>query len=317
MGLYENVLGLKTPPKMPSGEKGAIEDSNLAVCFHQLRVALGQVAFAFELDPRCFAHPHSRPRIYMPSFEMAWLQELGLGVETLYKHLATTITKISNGWGLVPMEKFLLDVDHPIVEVAMLAASEKSHDDDEDGEAEEVAWAQKHHDMAKKTGDDWTRHFVVTEEDRDLFPAVNQLTWRNRDVLATKGITLKTKGLRVVELSQTFGRGFDKTKCIGCLTPSFKAWLTDYNRFILGAEALSMQGISYSEDAGGHSALVDYTDSFLLDLAGNAFHAGCCCGMLLSMFVSVGYGYLPVEVGRANKHSEPLYGGAHPHARGS
>ena len=88
-------------------------------------------------------------------------------------------------------------------------------------------------------------------------------------------------------------------KCIGCLTPSFKAWLTNYNRFILGAEALGMQGISYSEEPGGHPKLVDFADSFLLDVAGNAFHAGCCCAIFLSMFVSVGYGYLQQEMGSA------------------
>ena len=72
MGLYENVVGLASPPKSQSvdGLKFTVHDSNLAATMEALQEVLNQIAFVFQVDPRNFGHPQSRPRLYLPAFHM-------------------------------------------------------------------------------------------------------------------------------------------------------------------------------------------------------------------------------------------------------
>lgn len=104
LGLYENVKGLTSAPTQADGSKGTIYESNLAVCLAQLSEKLGQVAYAFELDPRSYGHPQSRPRVWIPSFDKELLDDLNLAPDALWNSLKATLVKISNGYGIVPVE---------------------------------------------------------------------------------------------------------------------------------------------------------------------------------------------------------------------
>jgi hypothetical protein len=62
------------------------------------------------------------------------------------------------------------------------------------------------------------------------------------------------------------------------LTASSRFYLSDRCRLLNGIEALAALGIHYGPHQG---RLLDFKDSFLVDLAGNAFHGWCCAPTLL------------------------------------
>lgn len=149
-------------------------------------------------------------------------------------------------------------------------------------------WVQQHYEVALAQGLDWSKQFTFTDEDAEKFPALKELTLRMKDILGAKGVRLSEEKLRVIELSQSMGRGFERENSVGCCTPKWRPWLTTQNRFVVGHEALYLQGISYSDKPGGHEDLLEFDSSFLTDLAGNAFHAGQCSAMIVAMFCALG-----------------------------
>ena len=72
MVLYENVLGLDSPPSSQSVDslQFTVHDLNLAATMEAMQEVLNQIAFVFQVDPRNFGHPQSRPRLYLPAFQM-------------------------------------------------------------------------------------------------------------------------------------------------------------------------------------------------------------------------------------------------------
>ena len=63
---------------------------------------------------------------------------------------------------------------------------------------------------------------------------------------------------RVLELSNSLARGqaHSAAGCrIGCVVPKMRAWLTPQNRFLVGMEAMRVQGISYSDNTSGEKLL--------------------------------------------------------------
>lgn len=134
MGMWENVVGLASPPKAPKGSdiKYTVHDSNLAATLEALQEVVQHVGFAFQVDPRNYGHPQSRPRLYLPSFKEAFLQSIECSQEAMYAKLGKFMDLFSGGYGLVPIKKLLLSRHHPILVEYLKKLSEKASDPDTD-----------------------------------------------------------------------------------------------------------------------------------------------------------------------------------------
>ena len=163
-----------------------------------------------------------------------------------------------------------------------------------------MKWPAKHDEVARRKGIDWaSQHFSsISDEALTKYPGLGALTDREADSLAVRGVRFSEKVLRAVEVSQSLGRaaistgddsvsdGSGKASSLGCVTPRMRLWLTSLNRLNHGMEALNMMGIHYGAK---HEELVArYTSGLLSDLAGNAFHSGCCGGIMVAMMTGFG-----------------------------
>lgn len=311
-GTQRSRTGLAMPPKQKGGRKLTIMDSNLAVCLEILKRDTNQQAFAFETDPRSFGCPQSRPRIWIPAFDIDFLAELKLDPDVLHNSMKDVLNKISNQYGLVPLSAYVLPPEHPAV-IKQLSRIERDPQPAEPADSvfkpgEKLPqWPNSHWKHAQATGKDWAKVFRITDDEREQFPGLNELTERSGDILAAAGVSISEEELRLVEVGQTLGRGgsnkSSKTDVVGCVTPNWRSWLTTQNRFNIGHESLMFMGISYSPEPAGDPRLLKYSSRFLADLAGNAFHVGQCAAMLVAMFTCVGMSYLSKEGNDAHEDS--------------
>lgn len=119
------------------------------------------------------------------------------------------------------------------------------------------------------------------------YPGVKDLTKRSFDLLIMNGVKFPETVRRIIDVSQSAGRArATMSDMLPCVTPKMAVYMTDRCRLITGQEALRSQGLSWGVERDAR--LMGFTNELLLDLAGNAFHSGCCAAMLLSMFATVG-----------------------------
>ena len=357
MSLYENVVGLAAAPTdKKTGEKFTIHESNLAATLQILKDMTQQTAFAFQVDPRLYAHPQSRPRLYIPAFRDSFLEELRADPVDVYEAIKEVLFLISGGYGIVDVKRFLIPNEHPAIqkylsELTKSSAELKSDQQQQQqqlgpseapsatsadaGEkprpgslhrsktniakrrskapkltakkiskmADQMKWPSRHHDYAASRGMDWSSsRFVLTPENMAEYPGLRALTERELDALAMSGARLSENTLRTLEVSQSLGRsagvvrvpaavdeqagGAPKLLQLGCVTPRARWWLTSENRLNHGMEALNMMGIHYGPQHD--DLLMQFGSTLLSDLAGNAFHSGCCGAIFISMFTAVG-----------------------------
>lgn len=161
-----------------------------------------------------------------------------------------------------------------------------------------MKWPAKHDEVARSKGIDWaSQHFSISDEALTKYPGLGALSDREADCLAVRGVRFSEKVLRGVEVGQSLGRaaissiddsvsdGSGKARSLGCVTPRMRLWLTSLNRLNHGMEALNMMGIHYGAK---HEDLVGSRSGLLSDLAGNAFHSGCCGGIMVAMMTGFG-----------------------------
>lgn len=245
------------------------------------------MALTFKLDPRLFAHPASRPRLYLVLFSRPLLEKLGIDEAEVYTIAVNLMNKFCRH-GLVPVDEFLLADDSPLIK-ELLKSTESLPDDEQpksssvsppDDESANALWPTKHFD---KLGAAWWRPSPITPQMLLQFPGLKFLSCRTRDYLASCDVAFPEKHTRFVELSQSVARArFFKTS-IGCVTPRSFRWVTSKMRPTHGAENLLAQGLYFDP-----AQLAEFSSAALVDLAGNAFHAGCVTAATLVQLTVVG-----------------------------
>ena len=134
-----------------------------------------------------------------------------------------------------------------------------------------------------------------TPEARAKYPGINALCSRSLDVLEMAGVKVPEAVPRFIETGQSAGRGgMDKSSKMFCLTAKSRPYITSRCRVMHGKEYFRMQGIFYpptADGTGGDDALDGVSHADLIDLAGNAFHSGCCAAALLALLVAMARAY--------------------------
>ena len=160
-----------------------------------------------------------------------------------------------------------------------------------EGQEKQLQWPGKHLDLAARAGEAWWKQKSVTRSIRKQYPCVNLLADREIDGLSLRGISFPETKPRQIDVSQSFSRTreCDADEKSFCITPKMKVWLAHLMRMMHGLEGLNLQGISYP---GEHAAevLANLGSEGVLDLAGNAFHGGCCAGAMLATYTALAMG---------------------------
>ena len=124
--------------------------------------------------------------------------------------------------------------------------------------------------------EDWYSNSIPSAEIQTLLPCLRQLTPREFDILKFKHrADIPEKHRRILRLNTSIH--YSGTEA-GTLTPSSRHYITDKCRLVTGTEMLCQQGIVYP----CMNRLESSDQSFLADLAGNAFHAWVAGVVLLA-----------------------------------
>ena len=216
MSLYENIPGLAKAPRV-NGQVLTMHESNLAATMQLLDELTDQSCFALQLDPRMFAGPQSRPRLYLPAFRRSYMEELDVGPEELYAVITKYVKLLSGGYGLIDLQKLILPRDHaaitqylaectamattttsspspPVVAESAATAVAEAEAEAAEPDKEEVAalkWQRLHQQVAMKCNIvRCTAGFLVAKSMKEQYPALHQLTSREQDVLGIKHATI-------------------------------------------------------------------------------------------------------------------------------
>ena len=298
--LFENVLGLAIPPKSTVEGNGAkkkvpmsIHESNLAISLQMMSDQIDHFAFALQMDPRSFACPQSRGRFYMPAISRKFLKQHDISEQEMYVWTTSLLDRLAGGYGLAPLDGILLSPEHPVLKEHMEAMKEKpapwtlpSESDDK------MKWPAQHAKEASAGSQRWWTTNDLKKVEVDL-PGVKEHSKRAFDMLVVKGVSFPEKRRRLVEVSQVAARvkvhaAFTEKGMLPCVTPKLALYMTDIARNLLGFECLRLQGIWYGKD--GDLKLAKYLNSFLRDLAGNAFHSGSFAAALIATMTAIGIG---------------------------
>ena len=111
---------------------------------------------------------------------------------------------------------------------------------------------------------------------------------REDSILRFLGVAIPEKKRRLLNLAPSINRvHFLIDDVFPCTTPRQRIYITDVCRFLLGSESLSVQGIHYGGEV--QSRVDACEDRLKTDLAGNAFHTGCCGAAMLATLVPVAH----------------------------
>lgn len=292
MLVLENVLALAK--KGPSGK------SNLD-CVVDMLLRAGWWAKAWHLDPRDWGTPASRPRVWIIGLPVATVRTCGLTEEALASLMQTVFDNIA-GSRLASMESYLLPDGHPYVKAITDRAFYSRLWETRD-HALAAAWAhgihrpvparsatddclqQKWHSeqlaQAMQSGVQWWRRETLSCEVLACYPGLASLTDRELGILMLENTRFPEASLSVIEVSQNSGasRGADQRQrrdtTFHAVIPRTRQFLTTRCRVMTGLEALFVQNIRYPDDPN-FEKVSRFPDSFLRDLAGNAFEAGSC-----------------------------------------
>ena len=100
-----------------------------------------------------------------------------------------------------------------------------------------------------------------------------RISYRKFDILHAKDVTaFPTPQRRIVEVSQSLHRSSNPTeKYVHAITPLMKFYVSDFCRFIVGAEQFRLQSIHF----GDVDKLRQFPNELLRDMSGNAFEGSC------------------------------------------
>ena len=175
----------------------------------------------------------------------------------------------------ISLDKILLDDSHPKIrtyfneiKMSRQRLSENSPAPS-NKQQKTVEWAKKHLERCEEKGLDFTSYGGPPIELYKSFPGLHKLTERQIDALVVSGVKFPEKRPRTVDLSQQLDRQSLKDGQ-GCVKPTMCSYVTSKCRTTVGAESLFLQGIHYGPN---NHKIMNYPDSLLADLGGNAFEA--------------------------------------------
>jgi len=293
LGWFENVPGLATPPLDEFGERLPESRSNLAVGMGMLDSA-GFFSCATLLDPRAFAHPVSRQRLWIPFVAKSLLEDLNVSEANMYQGINHFTHVFAMGHGMAVVDDFFLKDDDPalrsMLEVPAIPTRSRPQPGDGGGR-----WELKHLQHSIRNGTEWWHSSIADADMKAKHPGVCALTKRELDVLSQLGVAIGDPAAsdhhaNIVDTSQSLSqtRKFLAGGGMFCLTPGMRAWVTVKNRFLHGIEAMYMQGICFPP--AQQQLLHDrkhFTSEELTNLAGNAFHTGCCACSILTLLTTL------------------------------
>ena len=275
-GILENVAGLKG-----KGMQDVIS---------QLRQD-GFLADFFELNALDFFLPQSRIRVYI------WFIKTSLFSENYSEDEVTAcmngiMARLQAGNFQVSIDDLLVRETDPRIMTTSLDAFIKINNGSAFRESLDVCagkrkWFARHETASALRHEDWLDNYVALEEVGEVFPGYLRLLPRQRDALATDGISIPLRPPVILDLSQSQGRSGARGSVDGpliapCVTPNGELYHSGLVRLFLGEEQLALQGIfveRYITDM--------FTQRLLGDLAGNAFCATCFgaahCALTLTM----------------------------------
>ena len=102
-------------------------DSNLGKCVEAL-YAVGVFTVVVQLDPRLFAHPQNRPRLYLVLYSRAFMETHGMSEQEVYNWTCNFIDTFCVAHGMVPLDEFLYPDSSPLIQELL----KKTTDDDVD-----------------------------------------------------------------------------------------------------------------------------------------------------------------------------------------
>lgn len=289
MVLFENVVGLAAPPNdETTGERLPPKMSNLAQCMTEMET-LGYFGVVVKLDPRLYASPQSRPRLWMAFWDKRMLTEYGMSEETVYSIFTSVIDRLSNNYGKTKLADVLLPEEHPALARTLAQAIEKKKAS-ADSDAKNFKWPGKHFDECSASGKKWWDAKPLPPQLRKTFPWLQVASERELDVLRMMNVQFPEQECRLVctqlSLDRARAASTDESPCV---VPRLRGWLTSKCRYLHPLESMRLQGIYL---VGESEVAEAYDADFLQDLVGNAFHTGCCAAASIAMLFTIATGYV-------------------------
>lgn len=217
-GLAENVLGL-------THKFGDSANSNHDHCIDKFNSMLDAFALTFHVDPTLNGVPMHRPRIYMPFFYRSVLRQFGCDDRRTEATLTELVQRFA-GRSQIPLSRFLLPEDHPIIVKYYRPLIIKGLLQNGDAFAaacrdiESIAVCKirggvakkaprkkdKHdetfHQMGYKKEDVWR----ASEQDLEMWPGLRAVPDRGFDILHHFKVEFPEATLRAFDISQSLAR---------------------------------------------------------------------------------------------------------------
>ena len=276
--VLENVLGLATKHK-------DVEHTNLDYVVEGLE-NIQWWTQVFKLDPRQFALPVSRGRLWMFALPMRTLAAANMDRGEAEAMACTLMHKFVCEYAF-PLSDFLLNEDHPhILHEYTRAVKQRV------SEKTDVAKVQQWHEailtavpgMGSK---EWWDPIHLGSEATAAFPGLRGVTDRQFALLATKNIDvtsdmgLRKRTAKTVDIHQSIGTSVSRDNQSVIVTPTCEIFLCSRLRKMVGYEAMMMQGMHFGPENQA-KLLQLFNSKELLSLAGNAFNVYCFCATMMA-----------------------------------
>ena len=265
------VLHNENVPRLATLGKGCAIDNLSAACWLLSREC-DMFTKVWQLDPRAFGVPVSRPRLHFPSFARKELRKIGLTDEKADKILSDIMVRLV-GSELAPVDAYLLDETDPVLHHFMYQHKEHDFTAEQLSAQSSLKWPRKHESTAARSGQSWFHQTYPSEETMRLYRGLRIMQVREIDLVMTKRVT------QFPEAQQRFvdaGPSADRAAVVNTgsfpiVRPRSRTYITDRCRTSIGFEHLRLQSICYPNP----EKLLEFPDHLLVDLAGNAFELSC------------------------------------------
>lgn len=247
-GVFENVMGLMKSAQSRDGE--VCSSGVVGSCLGQVVSALWRIGLTtatFKLDPRCFGHPQSRPRLYILVWPMEVLHKLGMDEVAAYELAVSVMDSLATGHGMVPLDDLMLPESSELVQGmlntgARAGAADEGDDTNMGAEDTEPVrtrprankvgkverWPLQHYHLSAAVQQQWWKPSSATPELVQRFPGIGLLPDRSLDLLQHMGVVYPEEQLRLVETSQSMNRCHIAANCTPCVIPRTVAFVVCY-----------------------------------------------------------------------------------------
>ena len=253
----ENVDALLDDPD-------ANEESNLKVLQQAMEELEYQIVI-LRLNACQFALPQHRVRVVILG---TWIASPLLGAMDGFASRLTDVIKEFCFSGPPDVRDALLK--HNSWEVKEMLKQPKERDDSL-ANASHENWPDLHQRFLRAQGIRWSTLEPTPANVKS--PFFERLSLREREIVNYSCLAKNPKNL-IVNISQSinvlhFGRECEDKMICSVQMPGGKYWLEDGHRILLGREGLALQGFPYKKVSA--KVLAQFGESFLQDLAGNAY----------------------------------------------